>query len=104
VFLDGDHFVQQMQQKAKGLSEDFNIPKTQRRQPGLALEEKHRSLLIIHNEDIVAMYATDEYSYSQIAVFLTYISQKLERLQDQQKQITGKQMGGCCWAYCESRP
>lgn len=77
--------------KLKDCLNDFNIPKTQRRPPGLTLEEKQRSLLIIHNEDIVTMYATDEYSYSQIAIFLTYISQKLERLHDQQKQIMGKQ-------------
>lgn len=66
VFLGDDHFVQQMQQKVKGLSEDFNIPKTHRRPTALPLE-KITKAHANRNEAIMAMYATDEYSYLQIA-------------------------------------
>lgn len=52
------------------------------------------------NEAIVAMYATGEYSFLQIAVFLTNISQLLERLYDQPKQIMGKQVDS---NYCVPR-
>ncbi len=68
VFLGDDHFVQQMQQKIKALPEDINIPKAHRRPPAPPLEkivQAHAS----RNEAIVAMYATGEYSYSQIAAF-----------------------------------
>lgn len=68
VFLGDDHFVQQMQQKIKGLSEDFNIPKAQRRPPAPSLKEIAKAH-VNRNEAIVAMYATGEYSYPEIAAF-----------------------------------
>ncbi len=68
VFLGDDRFVQQMQQKAKALPEDFNIPKAQRRPPAPSLK-KLAEVHACRNAAIVAMYATGEYSYSQIAAF-----------------------------------
>jgi REP-associated tyrosine transposase len=68
VFLGGDHFVTRMQDKIKGLSEDVNIPKVQRRPPAPPLAEiakTHDS----RNPAIFAAYATGEYSYQQIANF-----------------------------------
>jgi REP-associated tyrosine transposase len=68
VFLGGDHFVTRMQDKIKGLSEDINIPKVQRRPPAPPLAEitkTHDS----RNPAIFAAYATGEYSYQQIANF-----------------------------------
>ncbi len=68
MFLGDDHFVQQVQQKIKALPEDLNIPKTQRRPPALPLK-KAAQAHANRNEAIVAIYATGEYSYSQIAAF-----------------------------------
>ncbi len=68
VFLGDDHFVQQMQQKTKVLSENLNIPNAQRRPPAPPLE-KIVQVHADHNDAIVAMYTTGEYSCSQIAAF-----------------------------------
>ncbi|MCP5246781.1 MAG: transposase [Burkholderiales bacterium] len=68
VFLGDDQFVEKMQQKVKELSEDVNIPKAQRRPPAPSLENIAQSYAS-RNAAIVAMHATGEYSYSQIAVF-----------------------------------
>ena len=68
VFLGGDDFVTRMQSKIKGLSQDVNIPKAQRRPPAPSLAEiakTHDS----RNRTITAAYATGEYSYQQIASF-----------------------------------
>ena len=68
VFLRADRFVSRMQKYIKGLSEDVNIPKAQRRPPAPsveAIETMHDS----RNDAIVAAYATGQYSYQQIAEF-----------------------------------
>ncbi|MDR4518863.1 MAG: hypothetical protein MRK00_15950 [Nitrosomonas sp.] len=57
VFPGDDQFVQKMQKKINGLSEDKNRPKAQRCPPAPNLKA------------IAAMYATGEYSYLQIAAF-----------------------------------
>lgn len=68
VFLGDVQFVEKMQQKVKGLSEDVNIPKAQRRSPAPSLGNIAQSCAS-RDEAIVAMHATGEYSYSQIAAF-----------------------------------
>ena len=68
VFLGDDQFVTRMQQKVKGLSDDVNIPKSQRRPPApplTAFAKKHSS----RNQAIIAAYASGEYSYQQLAEF-----------------------------------
>ena len=68
VFLGDDSFVTRMQEKVKGLSNDVNIPKAQRRPPAPSLQaivNRHAN----RNHAIVAAYATGEYSYQQIAEF-----------------------------------
>ena len=52
----------------KGLSDDVNIPKSQRRPPAPPLTtfaKKHSS----RNQAIIAVYASGEYSYQQLADF-----------------------------------
>jgi putative transposase len=68
VFLGDDDFVQRMQQKAKVFSEDFNIPKAQRRPPALPME-KIAKAHATRNEAIITMHKTGAYSYSQIAAY-----------------------------------
>ena len=68
VFLGDDHFVTRMQDKIKGLSQDVNIPKAQRRPPAPTLAEIAKTH-DTRNYAIVAAYATGEYSYQQIANF-----------------------------------
>jgi len=68
VFLGDDRFVSLMQEKIKGVSQDVNIPKAQRRPPAPSLQAiaaKHDS----RDYAIVAAYATGQYSYQQIAEF-----------------------------------
>lgn len=68
VFLGDDRFVIRMQDKIKGLSQDVNIPKAQRRPPAQPLAEiakAHES----RNHAVVSAYASGEYSYQQIADF-----------------------------------
>jgi putative transposase len=68
VFLGDDQFVSRMQVTARGLSNDVNIPRVQRRPPApplQAIAEAHES----RNNAIVAAHATGAYSYQQIAEF-----------------------------------
>jgi putative transposase len=68
VFLGDDRFVVRMQDKIKGLSQDVNIPKVQRRPPAPSLAKiakAHES----RNHAAVSAYASGEYSYQQIADF-----------------------------------
>ncbi len=68
VFLGDDRFVSGMQEKAKGLPQDVNIPKAQRRPPAPSLQ----AIVRTHenrNQAIVVAYATGGYSYQQIAEF-----------------------------------
>ena len=92
VFLGDYDFVQQMQQKIKALSEDLNIPKAQRRPPAPSLEkiaQAHAS----RNEAIVAMYATGEYSYSQIAAFFNMHFTTVGKIVRGAKANSGKKGG-----------
>jgi len=93
VFLGDDHFVQQMQQKTKALSEDLNIPKAQRRPPEPPLE-KLAQAHANRNEAIVAMYTTGEYSYSQIAAFLNMHFTTVGNVVREAKANNGKKRGG----------
>lgn len=92
MFLGDDHFVQQMQQKAKGLAEDFNIPKIQRRPPALPLE-KIAKAHANRNESIVAIYATGEYSYPQIAAFFNLHFTTVGKIVRSAKAKSGKTGG-----------
>ena len=68
VFLGDDRFVSRMQEKIKGVSQDVNIPKAQRRPPAPSL----KAIAAAHdsrNPAIVAAHATGQYSYQQIAEF-----------------------------------
>ena len=92
VFLGDDHFVQQMQQKTIALSEDLNIPKAQRRPPAPPLE-KLATAHASRNEAIVAMYATGEYSYSQIAAFFNIHFTTVDKIIREAKTNNGKNDG-----------
>ena len=92
VFLGDDHFVQQMQQKIKALSEDLNIPKAQRRSPAPPLK-KIAQAHAGRNEAIVAMYATGEYSYSQIAAFFNMHFTTVGKIVRKAKANSGKKGG-----------
>jgi len=92
VFLGDDHFVQQMQQKTKVLSEDLNIPKAQRRPPAPPLE-KLAQAHANRNEAIVAMYTTGEYSYSQIAAFFNMHFTTVGKIIRKAKANNGKKGG-----------
>jgi len=66
VFLGDDHFVERMQAKQEGLSDQVGIPKAQRRPPAPPLDQ-----ISLHyssrDEGIIVAHATGEYSYQQIA-------------------------------------
>jgi len=57
-----------MQEKVKSLSQDVNIPQSQRRPPAPSLQAI-TSTSDNRDSAIVAAYATGEYSYQQIAAF-----------------------------------
>ena len=68
VFLGDDRFVARMQKCIKGLSDDVNIPKVQRRPPARSLQ----AIATVHdsrNDAIVAAHETGQYSYQQTAEF-----------------------------------
>jgi len=68
VFLGDNQFVVRMQKQIKGLSQDVNIPHTQRRPPAPPLA----AIVLAHdtrNQAIIAAYATGDYSYQQLAEF-----------------------------------
>ncbi len=68
VYLGNDDFVVKMQSKIKKVSHDINIPKSQRRPPGLPLAEIEKNN-VSRNQAIINAYATGAYSYQQIADF-----------------------------------
>ena len=70
VFLGDDRFVSRIQKKIKGLSQDVNIPKVQRRPPAPPLAEIAKAHET-RNHAIMTAYATGEYSYQQIANFFS---------------------------------
>ncbi|WP_423930987.1 transposase [Dokdonella sp.] len=66
VFLGDDAFVERMQKRAEGRSDDLSIPKAQRRPPPPSLARIAKQYPD-RNEAMRAAWATGEYSYSQIA-------------------------------------
>ena len=92
MFLGDDSFAQQVRQKTKVLSEDLNIPKTQRRPPAPPLE-KLAQAHVNRNETIVAMYTTGEYSYSQIAAFFNIHFTTVDKIIREAKTNNGKNDG-----------
>jgi REP element-mobilizing transposase RayT len=68
IFLGGDHFVERMQHTLGDECQDVQIPKAQRRRPAPSLEQLSDQAAG-RDAAIIAAYATDSYSYTEIGAF-----------------------------------